>query len=228
MRLFKTVVPALLALLMLGLAAAPISAQTADVDDSTGFDELEGLQRAVSRSFSADMMAMFDIATPDAMPTGWFLLNTMVLEFDSEDNAAAANETLLAELDSGDIMADDTQLEDVELDVDMDHTARQAAQEEEGMTTYALMATAQDGNYLYLVVGVTFGEDPAAVASSALSIIKDAEAEDGEGTFDENGASEGGLWAKMPTLEQMQEQAPAFVETVDEVIFPVAEGTPAA
>jgi hypothetical protein len=223
MRMLKTIVPALLALLMLSLAAAPISAQSDDSVDAGEFDDYEGLQRAYSRTFSADMMAMFDASTPDAAPTGWFILTTIVLEFDSEDNARAGNEKMLEEVESGDMMEDGTELEDVELDVDLEYTAKQARQEEDGATTYALVTTAQDGNYIYAVVGVTFGEEPADVVSSTLTKIKDADAEDGDGTFNEDGTSEGGLWAKLPTLEQMQEQVPALTEATDEIAYPVTD-----
>jgi hypothetical protein len=213
---------------MLGMAAAPISAQADATPVATEFEDIAGLQRAYSRTFTADMMAMFDIATPDATPSGWFALTTMVLEFDSEDNARAGNEKLLEEVESSDMTGNGATMEDVELDVDMDYTAKQATQEEGGMTTYVLVATAQDGNYVYAVIGITFGEDPAGVTSAALTAMQDADAGDGEGTFNADGTSEGGLWDKLPTLKQMQEQAPAFAEAIDEVVYPESEATPAA
>ena len=114
------------------------------------------------------------------------------------------------------------------LDVDFDHRAVQASQEEDGMTVNVLFAVTQDSNYLYAVVGLTMGDDPAPVTGDTLKLMRDADAEGGEGTFAADGTSEGGLWDKLPTLEQVQAQAPEFVEATDEIAFPEPEGTPAA
>lgn len=227
MRLLKTVVPGLLALLMLSMAAAPISAQ---MDEAAGseFDELEGLQRAHSRSFSPDLMAMFGMATPGAEPTGWFALTTLAMEFDSEDSAKAAVDKMMEMITEGDMDVEDITFEETSLDVDFDHRALQASQEEDGMTVNVLFSLTQDSNYLYAAVGLTMGDDPAPVTGAALKLMRDADAEGGEGTFSEDGTSEGGLWDKMPTLEQMQELAPEFVSVSDEIAFPVPEATPAA
>jgi len=228
MRLFKILGPALMALLMLGMATAPIAAQDADPAEGTDFKDLEGIQKAYTRSFSVDFMAMMESATPDAQPSGWFVLTTMVLEFDSEDNARAGSELLLKELENTDMGDSGATLEDAELDVDFDYTAKQAVTEEEGMSSVVLMATAQDGNYLYVVIGITFGDDPAATTSSVLTTMKETEASDDEEMFHEDGTSMGGLWAKLPTVDQVQAEAPSLTQATDEIAYPEGEGTPAA
>jgi hypothetical protein len=228
MRLLKRTVPALIALLMLGLAAAPIAAQTPVGDGGTQIENLEGLQRAYSRTYTADMMAMFNIATPDAMPSGWFALTTMVLEFDNADNAKAGNDLLIKDVESTDMTDTGTTLEDATLNVDYDYTAKQAIATEQGMTTHILVATSQDDKYIYAVVGITFGDDPADVVASTLTSLRDTKAGDGDGTFHDDGTSSGGLWDKLPALEQAQAQVPALVEAMDEILFPVQDGTPAA
>lgn len=228
MRLLKTIIPGLIALLMLGMAAAPISAQ---MDEAAGseFDDLDGLQRAVSRSYAPDLMGMFGMATPGAEPTGWFTLTALSMEFDSEDNAKAAVDKLMAMVTEGEDMGvEPIPFEDASLDVDFDHEAIQATQEDEGMTIKVLFALTQDGNHLYAVVGMTMGDDPAPVTAEMLTRMHDADAEDGEGTFSEDGTSEGGLWDTLPTLEQVQEFAPDLIEASDEIAFPMPEGTPAA
>jgi hypothetical protein len=227
MRLLKTLVPGLLALLMLALAAAPISAQV-DEAASSEFDELDGLQRAYSRSYTPDLMAMFGLATPAAQPTGWFALTAMAMEFDSEDSAKAGVDKMMELITEGDAEVDDIDFQDATLDVDYDYRAVQASQEEDGMTINVLFAVTQDSNYLYAVVGLTMGDDPAATTAETLSLMRDADVEGGEGTFNEDGASEGGLWNALPTLEQMQEISADFIQATDEITFPEAEGTPAA
>jgi hypothetical protein len=226
MRLLKTVVPGLLALLMLSLVASPMSAQ---VDEAAGseFDELEGLQRAYSRSYTPDLMAMFGMATPSAEPTGWFALTAMAMEFDSEDSAEAAVDKMMEMITEGDMEVEDIDFQDASLDVDFDHRALQASQEEDGMTVQVLFAVTQDSNYLYVAVGLTMGDDPAPVTGEALGMMRDAEAEGGEGDFSDDGTSEGGLWDKLPTLEQMQELAPEFIGATDEITFPESDSTPA-
>lgn len=227
MRLIRILGPALMALLMLGMATAPIAAQEADPAEGTDFQDLEGIQKAYIRSFSIDFMAMMESGTPDATPSGWFVLTAMVLEFDGEDNARAGTDLLLEELENTDMGDTGATLEDAELDVDFDHTAKQAVTDEDGMTSTMLLATAQDGNYLYVVVGVTFGDDPVATASSVLTSMKETDAGDDEEMFHEDGTSMGGLWAKLPSIEQVQEEAPALTQATDDVAYPV-EGTPDA
>ena len=47
-----------------------------------------------------------------------------------------------------------------ELDLDVDYTAYQAVEEMDGITTNVLLVTAHDGDYVYAVSGITFGDDP--------------------------------------------------------------------
>jgi hypothetical protein len=162
------------------------------------------------------------------MPSGWFALTTMVLEFDNADNAKAGNDLLIKDVESTDMTDTGTTLEDATLNVDYDYTAKQAIATEQGMTTHILVATSQDDKYIYAVVGITFGDDPADVVASTLTSLRDTKAGDGDGTFHDDGTSSGGLWDKLPALEQAQAQVPALVEAMDEILFPVQDGTPAA
>ena len=228
MRLLRILGPALMALLMLGMATAPIAAQDADPAEETDIQDLDGIQKAYTRSFSIDFMAMMESGTPDAEPSGWFVLTAMALEFDSEDNAKAGSDLLLQEIANTDMGDTGATLEDAELDVDFDYTAKQAVTEEEGVNSTVLLALAQDGKYLYVVIGITFGEDPAATAGSMLTYMKETDASDDEEVFHEDGTSMGGLWAKLPPGAQVQESAPSLTQVSDEIAYPAPEGTPAA
>ncbi|HYH12315.1 MAG TPA: hypothetical protein VD789_08185 [Thermomicrobiales bacterium] len=57
--------------------------------------------------------------------------------------------------------------------------------------------------------------------------MQEAEAGDGEETFDANGASEGGLWDKIPTSESSSVDSEGLKELSDSIYFPEVEGTPA-
>jgi hypothetical protein len=220
MRMLKTVIPALLALTLLGLVAAPTVAQT---ETPLGFDEIDGLEHAYARGFTADLSAMTDSSTPGATPDGWFALTTMVLAFDSEDHAADAVDLLVDEVVNSGFAGDGT-MEETELDVDFDHVARVAVQEVEGLTTTALVALAQDGAFIHIVVGVTFGEDPAPVVASVLTDMAAAEVGQDDEIFREDGTSEGGLWAIMPSAEEVMAGTPALVEVSDETMYPEISG----
>lgn len=227
MRLLRILGPALMALLMLGVATAPVAAQDVDPAEGTDFQDLEGIQKAYVRSYSVDFMAMMESATPDAEPSGWFVLTIMALEFDSEDNASSSHDVLLQDLETTDMGDAGATFEDAELDVDFDHTAKLAVMEEEGMTSTMLLATAQDGNHIYIVIGLTFGEDPGVAAGSLLTSMKETDISDDEEMFSVDGTSMGGLWAKLPSVDQVREEAPSLTQATDAVAYPVTEGTPA-
>lgn len=222
MRMLKTIVPALLALVLLAGATTSIAAQS---DTPTQFEDIEGLEKAYARTFTADMMAMFNMATPGAMPSGWFALTTMVLQFDNEDHAEAGLQTLLDEIALSGLTGGDGQMEDVELDIDMDHVAMQDVVEADGMATTVLVAAAQDDEFVYAVVGVTFGEDPVPAVEATLTAIEEAEVSDDEETLNEDGTSEGGLWAKFPSVEDVQAEAPALITALDETLYPVSSSS---
>lgn len=229
MRVLKLIMPALLALLALGMATTPIAAQdTGATDEGVDFEDIDGLQRAYSRAYTVDFMSMLDLATPGAEPTGWLGLTTLVMEFDSEEDAEAGLAKLNEEVTASDITGDGAEMQDVQLDIDLEHTASQAVVEEDGFVTNLMVVTAQDGTFVYAVVGVTLGDEPGDVVASMLTMMGEAESDGGEGTFSADGTSEGGAWAKLPTLEQVQELVPELVEVTDEVTFPTSAATPAA
>lgn len=225
MRMFKTIVPAMLALLLLVTATPSIAAQGAPPMPEVDF---EGLEKMYGRTYSADPMAMIDTENPEAKPSGWFMLITMVLEFDSEDSAAAGLEAMQEQAGATGMASEDLQLEDVELDLDFDHTAQRAEQQQEGVTTTLMLVTAQDAEYVYAVSAITFGEDPTPVVEPTMTAMREAEAGDGEEMFNADGTSEGGLWAKLPGAEDVTGQVDALTEVTDTIYFPAQQGTPAA
>ncbi|HEV2127589.1 MAG TPA: hypothetical protein VGR22_03110 [Thermomicrobiales bacterium] len=228
MRLFRVMAPVLLAFSMVAGMTTATAAQ--DVPEATPETALpEGLEKWYARTFSADLFAMFGPeASPAADPEGWFLLSTNVLKFETEEQAAAAAEELLAQFEE-ELAAEDLQLEDVELDLELDYTAQRAEEEDQGLTTVVLEAVAQDGQYVYAVVGVTLGVDPAPLIERAIQAMQEGDVS-GEEDFDIVGMSEGGLWAKLPTVEEITAEAPALVTVEDTIFFPAPElqATPAA
>lgn len=224
MRFTRTIAATFLAVLLTVTAAVSTSAQ--DAPEMPGLD-IEGLEKAYGRTFNADIMAMIDTDDPEAIPTGWFMLTTMVLEFDSEDSARDGFEQLNEGAASGATGAD-VALEEIELDLDVEHSAVQAVEEMGGVTTSVALVTALDGQYVYAVSGITFGDDPVGLVASIVSEMQATEAGDGEETFDAGGASEGGLWDRLPAPATVASEAETLTEVTDIVSFPVEESTPAA
>lgn len=228
MRLFRMVAPVLLALSMaLGLATA---AAAQDQPEATPEGVPEGLEQWYTRTFSADIFGMIDPASPEAMPSGWFLLNTNVLKFESEEAASAGVEQLLSELEADVQESGDIEMQDVELDLDLEYTAKKASQEEDGVTSVVIEAVAQDGEYVYAVIGITLGPDPDALTEYAMQAMQDAEASDETETFNADGTSEGGLWALFPSSEDIQSQESTLTLVEDAIYYPESslESTPAA
>lgn len=221
----KFIVPAFLAFALLGGAMTGAAAQ----EEPTISDlDIAGLEKMYGRSFAADMTAMMDPASPEAMPSGWWLLTTQVLEFDSEDSARAGVETLREQIASTS-GAGGAALEDVDLDLDgLNASAQRVDSTQEGVTSSMLLVTAQDGRYVYAVSGLTFGDDPAPLVESVVLSMRDADVSDDAEMFHEDGTSTGGLWAKLPTVEDITSQARALTVAFDAVYVPAAEGTPAS
>jgi hypothetical protein len=218
MRLLKTTMPALFALALLAGLAAPVAAQD---EGPLQIGDLDGIQRAVARGFTVDSV-MAAAATPGAAPDGWFALGTMVLAFDSEDAAADAVLVLDDELTSSVGAEDSTTIDEIQLDVDLEHKAQLMTFEVEGVTATYLAVIARDGLHVDIVIGVTFGDDPEPVVTRTLTGMAEAQAGGGEGTFSEDGTSEGGLWDTLPDAETVAAELPALTEVEDEILYPVS------
>jgi hypothetical protein len=229
MRLLSVIVPALLAVAMLADAASAVAAQgTPEASEGAGYPD--GLEKMFFRTYSADLTAMLDpAATPGAMPSGWFLIGATVLEFESEDAAAAGMDEILAQMDT-ELAAVGSPLVEIELDVDVEHAARLTeATDEEGLTSRAIQAIARDGVYGYAVIGVNMGEgsDPVPLVEYLLEEMQSTEVSDDPETYNPDGTSEGGLWAKLPSAENVRAQAAELTVVGDQISYPIAEGTPA-
>jgi hypothetical protein len=221
----RIIVPVLVALALLA-GAMPGAAQ----EEPTMSDlDIAGLEKMYGRAFAADMTAMMDPASPEAVLSGWWLLTTLVLEFESEGTASAGVETMREEIASSSAAGDAVVLEEVELDLDdLRYSAQRAENEQGGVTTSMLLVTAQDGRYVYAVVGLTFDENPAPLVESVILSMRDAEVGDDEEMYQQDGTSTGGLWAKLPAVENITSRAKVLTVVADTVYYPAPDSTPAA
>jgi hypothetical protein len=220
------------------MVLAPVSAQ--DEEDEFDFNDLSGIQNGVGRYYYADYSAMYDaMATPGAeMPELPALLGLSVgvLQFDNDDNAGSGFDKLYEELvkSANQSLADEaasmgTPTTPVTVDEnDVDGVGDQAKSmsavvEEADGTYYSYGLVAREGEYLYLVIGNGSSDPSEAINNLAKGMI-DRDPGDGDGTFNEDGTSTGGLWDLFPADDD-----PALgglLNGGDEIIYP--EGTPEA
>lgn len=225
MRMRRIIVPVLVAFALL-TGAMPGAAQ----EEPTMSDmDIEGLQKMYSRSFAADISTMIAPASPEAMPAGWWLLTTLVLEFESEDTATAGLDTIREQITSTSAAGETAPMEEIELDLgDLDYAAQRADSAEGGVTTSMLLITARDGRYVYAAVGLTFGADPVPLVESTIRAMRDADVGDGAEMFHEDGTSTGGLWDKLPTVAAIAADAPVLTVANDTAYYPLPNATPAS
>lgn len=226
-----------LALLLGGMVLAPVSAQ----EDTEEFDfgDLDGIQSGVGRYYYADYSAMFDaMSTPGAeMPELPALLGLSVgvLKFDSDDNADSgfdklyeelvnsANESLAEDADTGTPTTPVTVTENDVDDIGDEAKSMSATLEEEDGTYYSYGIIAREGDLIYLLIG-NGGSDPSEAINNLTKGMMDRDAGEGDGTFNEDGSSTGGLWDLFPADDD-----PALgglLNGGDEIIYP--EATPEA
>ncbi len=214
----------LIAMLGLALSAAPVAAQD---EEPSALDDpglLEGIERAISRDWSVDFATMS--GSPDAGEGGLFLVSASVMQFDTDDNASAAyalyldegvasiTSELLAE-EGSEITESESDLGDEGYQVDIVSTS----EEDPG----ALRVTfAREGNMLYLVFGIAMDPESANLATDILDhMVNEGEPGEGDGTFNEDGGSEGGLWDVFPADDHPA--LAGLIPSGDEIVYPAPE-----
>ncbi len=222
MRMPRIVSVALVAVLMLAGMTGAVAAQEAPSPDEI-VSGLDGFEKMYGRT------AAVDLSAPAAEPSGWFGLAAYVLEFNSEEHAAAG---ATAMMENGAVqqmatMQDGAVIEEVELGIDIDHTAAKLTAESDGGTSTVLQVVAQDGEYVYGVFGIATGVDPAPAVASLVTTMQENEVSDDAEMFHEDGSSMGGLWAKLPSVEEIQAIAADLTNIEDQMV--ASDGaTPAA
>jgi hypothetical protein len=167
--------------------------------DAFDFAALDGIERAVTRSYSGDTSVL---ASPETAPATTYFLNAFVGEFDSADHAAAALEPLYTNLQAS--FADDLSI--TMEGVDPGNLGDQAiadfgTAEEDGVTYELALIFVQVDPYVYGVIAVGIGTDTGSMetATDVVEAMTEAEAGSGDGEYDESGIFlTGGLWDKLP------------------------------
>jgi len=221
---------ALLALVMFAfslIGGTGVGAQD-EMQDTLQPSDLEGIEYGVSRSWSVDYEAMMASSTPSAdmaMPTGVLFMIGMVLEFDDEGNAEAGFDAFMDDIDTSDLsMDEDVPAEEWDIELGNKSASYASTSDVEGMETEISISVVQDDNYLYVISSAGSGEDMKSVTKSVMETMVDNDGS-GEGEFNEDGTSSGGLWDKLPGSD---DDVVADLVAMDEVVYPEPEGDDAS
>lgn len=227
-RLAALTVAILMALILANLQQA--AAQDGDGMSETYSDlaELDGLESGVIRTYNVDYSALIaglaspessdDLATPAspdaiALPGGLLLFTVGVLQFDSEDSAAAALEQARTE-----IVSDEGS--EFEVDgLDGPTAAFTFVEEDEAGSAGGTTIVTQDGDQLVVVLSAGIDIDTEELATNVIIDIVEADAGDSEAEFHEDGTSSGGLWDKLAAADD--EALDSLPEITDFELVPV-------
>lgn len=222
-------------LLSLGLSATGVAAQTdgvaaPDLGDIEGtYTDVEGLQSVYDRTFSMDIEAM--LASPDTdfesldMSEMMNMFTIQGMTFDNEDNAKAYLEEMKSEMEAA--MEDEEameMLEDMEI-TDLEGFDVDGIRVDTNMPDLevaASMIVFNDGNHIFMIMSMNADLETAqSKADEVIQFVIDAEIENEEVTFSEDGTSTGGVYDRMPTAED--EIAGTLTGVMDMELFVAGE-----
>jgi len=178
------------------LLAIPATAQTPDATPAG--DELAGLEYYAGRQYAPDPAVGIDRENP-----GVFQVSARVYLFDSQENADARwDSTIKSEIVESDIPtgSDNVEFEEAEVDDlgDRAFVTTLAATTPEGDTGYFRLLYVQEGTALYIVSAIAGSEEAIAIVDTIALEIVEREPGEGDGTFQEDGSSSGGVWDIFP------------------------------
>ena len=193
-------------LLTLALSAQGVAAQVeAPEIESVDYSEIAGLQSAYSRAYTVDFMAM--MSSPDAnleeMDMAAMMRNISIqgYTFESEDQAKAFLDTTKEEAEGGLTEAEDlgeVEMKDLEA-VDKEGVTMTMVMDLEGESIAMTVHMFVDGNHLFMVISTDADLDASnSKADAVAQYVVDAEVQNEEVTFSEDGTSTGGVFDRMP------------------------------
>jgi hypothetical protein len=210
-------------LVMLLFAGGSVPAATAQ-DASVGFEDLSGLESAITRTFSgnadllsapAPVMELRELRQPEVL-----LMLVAVFEFDTEANAAAGYELLRDDINATGVYGDPLPLTDIDLGVDLEYTARVAEELRTPAPVDFTIVAALDGTLIHSVIGITRGMPPHRHLAQVVQSMIAGEYGTDPVTFRANGTSTGGLWDHVPTQEAIGRYFRNVIDVVDAAPFP--------
>ena len=216
---------------------ATLAAQDGPSEEMLAFDDLEGLQQVVNRYYGPDMDAMMNsMLTPPAEGTevpsmddvmaNSSYMTTVAMKYDSDDHAEDGFNAFYDASKQQFNSDDSTTYEEVDLnDLGDEAKAVKGSYNDDGSTTNFYSILIRDGEYNYIVNVVASSDAVEQQATDIAKAMLDNEPGDGDGTFNADGTSSGGLWDLFPVNGDAE--LGILVVSGDEISFPAPEGTPA-
>jgi hypothetical protein len=220
MRVARLVLAFLVVMLAVG-AALPVAAQ----DGGVGFEDMPGLQSAISRTWNGELQpGVLAGETPSLRDHGKpkvALMLVAVFAFDTEANATAAWQLLQTDMNATGLSGQSLPLTPIELPLDVQYVAASAIDASVSPPWDFTLVSAVDGTFVYTVIAITAGAPPETDAAAIVRSLAATAAGTDPVTFSADGTSTGGLWAKVPTQAAVERHFRGIVETIDAAPFPV-------
>jgi hypothetical protein len=217
---------------LFALTLVPASAQD-DIDNALeDVSQLDGIESAVSRSWTFDVDALLaqtpgsaSAEDPLAGIAGTIFLTGLVMEFEGDREAEAAftlyRDTLAAEFatyaNDGEEITESAidGLGDSAWGIDIHSTA----DDTEGYYRYLMV---QDGTRFFVIVTAATTADATGSADRLAGyLVEDGAASDDDVSFNSDGTSTGGAWDIFP--EDGHEALRGLVPAADEVLYPAPD-----
>jgi hypothetical protein len=155
------------------------------------------------RTYTVDFEAIMSSPSADMaeMDTAAYMRVVSItgMTFDSDDNAKAYLEEMRSQIDEAQEageMPEGTELKDLE---DFDKDGFIATLNMEDMDVYSAILVFVDGNQVFMIVAIDVDVESAeAKVTDIAKYVVDAEVENDEVTFSEDGTSIGGVFDRMP------------------------------
>ncbi|CAN5785538.1 hypothetical protein BH24CHL3_BH24CHL3_05310 [soil metagenome] len=211
------------------LTAAPAMAQDEDASPFPDLFELEGLEAGVTRGYALDF-SQFEAVETDSDEAEYrdvFIYSGIVLEFDSDDNAAAGYDAFLDHgiepTVTGFGLEDPAITEGGVEDLGEQAFAYSVFNDTGSTEGYIRYVFTQQDAYVFVAIIVTETEESSLDADALLALFveRTEEGHSGVGTHDAEGGSTDGLWAFYPDADH--ELWAGLIPAGDEVVFPVTD-----
>lgn len=203
----KKLILVLTMLLTLGFSLQGVAAQTPDSSGAPLGEAMqaEGLESAYDRTYMMDFEAL--MASPSAdmaeMDTAAMMRVVSItgMTFDSEDNAKNYVNDMKSQIEdaqeSGE-MPEGTEIRELEDgDIDKDGIVATMSMEDLGVNSAILVFV--DGDQVFMIVAIDADVESAeAKVTDIAKYVVDADVENDEVTFNEDGTSTGGVFDRMP------------------------------
>lgn len=189
-------------LLTLGLSAQGVAAQLDDSADTLSPEDISGLNGGYSRTYAPDMEALMASPSSDGLDLSSVMRNITIqaYTFDSDDEAKDFYDLMMEQMES-ELAGELTDMGETEISdaSEIDKDGVKITIDEGDLGVGMTMLIFVDGDTVFSVMVMDADvESATALSVDIANYIIDAEVEDENITFNEDGTSTGGVFDRMP------------------------------